>query len=101
MHFLARYIAIWIFFSGGYILNVIYLDSSMITSNGVPCLLFLSLFFQYHMPDYVITNLTNVDFKRMLMQTVIYLLKHTEVHQYRNDFVACTFIFITTSMQFF
>lgn len=37
MHFLARYIAIWNFFSGGYILNDIYLDSSMITSNGVPC----------------------------------------------------------------
>lgn len=101
MHFLATYIAIWNFFSGGYILNDIYLDSSMITSNGVPCQLFLSLFFQYHMPDYVITNLTNVDFKRILMQTVIYLLKHTEVNQYRNDFVACTFIFITTSMQFF
>lgn len=99
MHFLARYIAIWIFFSGGHILNVIYLDSSMITSNGVPCQLFLSLFFQFS--DYVITNLTNVDFKRILMQTVIYLLKHTEVNQYRNDFVACTFIFITTSMQFF
>lgn len=99
MHFLARYIAIWIFFSGGYILNVIYLDSSMITSNGVPCQLFLSLFFQYHMPDYVITNLTNVDFKRILMQTVIYLLKHTWVHQYRNDIVACTYTFITTSMK--
>lgn len=51
------------------------------------------------MPDYVITNLTNVDFKRILMQTVIYLLKHTEVNQYRNDFVACTFTFITTSMK--
>lgn len=97
MHFLARYIAIWIFFSGGHILNVIYLDSSMITSNGVPCQLFLSLVFQFS--DYVITNLTNVDFKRILMQTVIYLLKHTWVHQYRNDIVACTYTFITTSMK--